>query len=212
MRYRPTWLACNVAELFLQGQAIYLIDNTVDIKRELITQLSDSLMVSNQPLGTNHGSAFFIDRNACVFQRFQNVCMGVPCGGLTGSLTQSVSKKRQGPLTRDKGVKLSQTAGSGIARIDKGFFATLALLLIQLLKIITSHIDFATNLQNGWRMICAKPKWNGPYCAYILRHIFTNFAISACRRSYQHTLLITQADGQAIKFKLTRILYRRIVW
>ena len=65
---------------------------------------------------------------------------------------QGIGKETQGALGRYLRVQLPHRTGSGIARIDKGFFVfgtrcnTLSLANIQGFKIVTPHIDFTADL------------------------------------------------------------------
>ena len=69
----------------------------------------------------------------------------------------AVGKKAQAPLGRHRRVELAHAARSGVARVDKGFFAFralgdfFALLGVELFKIGAAQIDFAAHFEHGGR-------------------------------------------------------------
>ena len=73
--------------------------------------------------------------------------------------TDTVGKKTQRPLCRNCGVQLAHRTSGCIARIDKGFFAFVALrdarslARVQGLKIIAAHIHLASHFQHRRRIL-----------------------------------------------------------
>ncbi len=108
-------------------------------------------------------------------------CRAASCCG--AYLADTVGKKAQWALGGDSGVELAHGTGSGVARVDKGFFAlltggnALALALVQRLKVVAAHIDLPAHFQHRWNPL-GQPQGNLANGADVLGHVLARFAIT----------------------------------
>ena len=129
--------------------------------------------------------------------------------------TQTVGKETQGPLRRNRRVKLTHCARCGVTWVDEGFLAfhalcdLLALALIELFKIIAAHVDLTANFENV-RDINGQTNWYLSNGSNVLRHVFTGFAVPTRSGLHQHAVLVAQAHCQAVKFGFGHVFNRRV--
>ena len=120
-------------------------------------------------------------------------------------------------MGRDLRVQLPYGTRCGIARIDKGFFVfgtccnTFSLANIQSFKIVTPHIDFTANLKLS-RRLWRQTQRNLANGADVVGDVLAGFTVASGGGLHQHMVKVAQADRQAIKFQLSHIFNRRIVF
>ena len=85
----------------------------------------------------------------------------------------------------------------------------LALALVERLKVISAHVHLPTHLQHLGQHIgrgCGAQR-HLAHGAQVLRDVFPGFAITPCGGLHQHTVFVTQVDGQAVKLKFSQVLH-----
>jgi len=144
--------------------------------------------------------------------------MGVEVGPALrrcSDFAQTIGKKAQSPLRRNRRIELAHTTCRRVARVDKGFFilGTLgdlfALLFIERFEVGTAHVNLAAHLDYD-RGGSGKLEWNLLDGADVLRHVFADLAVAARGRLHQHAVLVAQAHGQAVELELGHVFDRRI--
>ena len=117
---------------------------------------------------------------------------------------QAIGEERQRALRGHAGIELAHGPGGGIARVDKGFLATGALALVELVEVAAAHIDLAAHLQQR-RCALGQAQRNLPDGANGVRHVFAHLAVAARGGLYQAEVFIAQAHGQAVEFGLGQV-------
>ena len=153
MRHRPARLAAHKAQALLQRQCVDLVDHAVNVIRQLVAQRTDALVKSHQAVGAQRGAGEFGHRETPGLEREQQLHVRAYRQG-AAHLAHAIGKKAQRTLGGNGRVKLAHRTGGGVARIDKGFLALVAmrnartLALIERLKIIAPHINLAAHFQH----------------------------------------------------------------
>ena len=78
---------------------------------------------------------------------------------------------------------------------------------VECLKVIAAHVDLTTHLKHGRHGVW-QPQRNLTNGADVLRHIFAGLAVATGGCLHQHTLLVTQTHGQAVKLGFGHIPHR----
>ena len=130
-----------------------------------------------------------------------------------GDFPHAIGKKAQWPLCSDAGIELAHSPRCGVARVDEGFLALLALALVEGVKVITAHVDLTPHLQHERHRVLAwlQTQWYLAQRADVLGDLFTALAVAAGGSLHQHTLLVAQVDGQAVELEFCHVLHGRRV-
>ena len=102
----------------------------------------------------------------------------------------------------------AQSTCRGIARVSKLFLAIGRALLIDLFKILGSHIDFAANLDQLWDrvFICPLELMRNVFNhTCVSSDVFAHCAIATGRGGGKAPIAIDQIDRQAINLELSQI-------
>ena len=85
----------------------------------------------------------------------------------------------------------------------------LALTLIERLKVISAHVHLTAHFQHLGQHIGrgGGAQRHLAHGAQVLRDVFPGFTITPCGGLHQHTVFVTQVDGQPIKLELRQILH-----
>ena len=126
-----------------------------------------------------------------------------------GDVPQPVGKKLQWSLGRNGRVQLAHGTCCGVARVDEGFQACVALAFVQRVKVVAAHVHLAAHFQHG-RCAGAQTQRNLAHGADVLGDVFTPFPITARSGLHQHTVFVAQAHGQAVKLELGHVVHRRV--
>jgi len=207
VRDRPARLARHEAQLLLQVDAVDLVDHAVDVERQLVAQLRDALVVGHQPLRAMHHRAQVVHRHAEGGDRIQRRAVRgrrVPALGHA----QPVGVEAQLLVGQPLGVELADRAGGGVARVDEGLLAALALAGIQALEVVAPHVDLAADLDQR-RRLATQPQRDLADRAHVLRHVLAGLAVAARGRLHEHAVLVAQVDGQPVELQLRAVLHRR---
>ena len=103
---------------------------------------------------------------------------------------------------RDAGIELAQGAGGGVAGIGEHRFAFLFARLVELKKLVVTHIDFAANLENLRRAParnCSRDVVNG---LQVLGDVFAGDPVAAGGPHIEPPVLVPQRNGQAVDLGL----------
>ena len=169
-------------------------------------------MEFDQAFAALHRRTLLADRETKCLQCIEHAGVRLGLAMPANDFAQAISKKRERALGGHLRVKLTHGTGSGIARIDEGLVPTLALTGIELLEIVTAHIDLAAHFQHlghrpGHRR---KPQRNLADRADVLRDVFACGAIAACGCLYEKAALVAQVDRQTIELQFGGVFDGRI--
>ena len=169
MRHGPARLARLEAELALQGERIDFVDHAVDVVGELVALSGDAFVERYQFASAQRLCGLRCDRKTPLLQLLEQIeVRGEIRAALLHrrDLTQAIGEKSERPLRRNGRVQLAHCAGGGVARVDEGFLAALALGLIQPLEVGTRHVDLAPDKRKGIcrmvRMLCVTSSPTSP--------------------------------------------------
>ncbi len=215
----------HIAKNTLRSQGVDLVDHTVNFKGQTGTTLLGFTIEIQQTLHALHDFTVAAQRHAQAFQPVHHARLGITrqriarrlgkqgilrliCGRHRTDLTPTIGKKTQRPFGCNPGVQLTQTTCGRITRIHKYFLATLGLVLVQALKVRPVHQNLASHFQHGGQLcrIATQAQRNGFDGADIAGDVLARGAITTRRCLYQQTLLITQADRQAVKLVFSQII------
>ena len=115
---------------------------------------------------------------------------------------------------------MAHRAGSGVARVDKGFLAffsggnALALAFVQRLKISPAHKHLAAHFQhprhrNRRAIAAVQAQRYLADGADVLRHVFAVFTVTTRSGLLQTAVDVAQVDGQTVEFEFGHIFHRR---
>ena len=126
VRHRPARLARDEAQPLLQRHAVDLVDDAVDVERQRVALRTHRLVEGDQPGRTLRHRAVGAHRQPEGRQRVQRAAVR---GRLLPALqfAQPVGEEAQRPLRGDGRVELAHRAGRGVARVDEGLLALVAL-------------------------------------------------------------------------------------
>ena len=214
----PARLTGHKAQAGLQHQVVDLVNHAVDVIGQGVTLGRDALVKSHEACRALHTRRLLGHRKAPGLELHQHVVMAGPLRatfGGWGDVAQPVGKKAQGALGGNARIELAHRASGGIAGVDKGLLAlgacsdALALALIQRLKVIPAHIDLAAHFQHSGRIgrQTQRDLANG---ADVGGDLFARFAVTPGGGLHQHTALVAQAHGQAVKFQFAHIGHGRV--
>ncbi|CWQ53039.1 Uncharacterised protein [Neisseria meningitidis] len=111
-----------------------------------------------------------------------------------------VGEKVQFALRSDARIELAQAAGSGVARIGKGFLPVFGLSFIEGGKIGFLHQYFAAYFDEFGRIFAVQPQGDVGDGFDVLGNVFARCAVAARCRLYQYAVAVEQADGEAVEF------------
>src|SRR6185312_4620009 len=124
--------------------------------------------------------------------------------------TDTICEEPQVAIGSNAGIELPQGTCGSIARIYKGLFVLFTLLPIQSLEIRFQHQYLTPDFQkcrNFGAPIChLQAKRNAANGFQVQGHILSDVAISTGGSRDKHAVLIAEAYGQTIEFRLYRIL------
>ena len=153
VRHRPARLAAHKAQALLQRQCVDLVDHAVNVIGQLVAQRTDALVKGDQAVGAQRGTGEFGHRETPGLEREQQFHMRA-YRQRAAHLAHAIGKKAQRPLGGNGRVELAHGTGGGVARVDEGFLALVAmrnaraLALVERLKIVAPHIDLAAHFQH----------------------------------------------------------------
>ncbi len=122
-------------------------------------------------------------------------------------LPPAIGEETQGTAGGNARIKLAQTTGGGIARIDEHFFLRRQLLGIELFEVFPEHQHFAAHLQHV-RVVALQTQRNRTDGPDVGGNVLPLVAIPAGQALHQPPFFIAQADSQPVKLQLTAIGHR----
>ena len=208
-RHRPARCARDESGSLLFGETVSLIDNAVDFIRQVVAACSHVRHVSGGSIRAGERALQRADGQSpgAVLREQFGVGRGqdkaVVCAVAVGEETELARGS-------DGGVKLAQTASGGVARVGKGLAATLQGLRVQRGKGRLRHIDFAAHFDDGRRGVAQKPQRDGADGAHIGGYVLAGRAVATGCSTGQHAVFVTQADGEAVEFRLGGEMQQRV--
>ncbi len=119
-------------------------------------------------------------------------------------LAGAVGIETQRPLRAHPRIELAQRAGGAVARVGQHLAAVQPRLFVVFLEIGARHVDLASHLQHCRPARAFEPGRDHLDLAQVGGDVLAAAAVAAGRALHEHTVLVTQADRQAIKLGLGR--------
>ena len=202
---RPARCPGDKPELLLEIQAVHLEHDAVDFIGQAVTlfhQLVVGLQAGFRTLGLAH---FRVDPETPVAHQLK----AVPVGARQHAFVRychAVGAELQRAFGGDGRFLLAQTAGGGITRVNKGLLVLLCQPLVQFLEPGFGHVHLATHLYQ--LRIAAAPKLQRyrRNRSDVGGDVFAGIAIAPGGSAGQQSVLVMQADRQAIELGFADVL------
>ena len=200
-RHRPAWRTRDESGGLLFGETVSLIDDAVDFIRQVVAVRGHVRHVSGGSIRAGERALQRADGQSPGAVLREQFGVG---RGQDKAVVCAVAVSEETELARsgDGGVKLAQAASGGVARVGKGLAATLQGLRVQRGKGRLRHIDFAAHFDDSGRGVAQEPQRDGADGAHISGHVLAGRAVATGRRTGQYAVFVTQADGEAVEFRL----------
>ncbi len=199
MSDRPPGRPRDKAEALLKVQPVDLVDHTIDIIIELGTAFLDAVI---DPEKLFHGFTAFhqrIDLKAPGFQLLDHAELGV--FRQLAHLAPGISEEPQRAGGRDFGFQLAQRARRRVARVGENLAAIGCHALVQRLKILVRHIDFAAHF-NDARHRAGQLLRNILDRLRVLGDVFTCGAVTSRCGVNQSAVFIPKRQRQTVDLRL----------
>ncbi len=203
MRERPAWCAPDKAQPRLPVEPVDLVDDTVDVERQIGAHPLDVAINVQRRLGRRRNGEQVRHRKAPAAQRIDHLCLGRPRhgGGFAPAMRQETQRARRGNAR----ILLPQRSGGGVARIGELARAFGRLRLgqqarVQRQEIGLGHVNLAAHLEQLGRVIgqLARNIGDGQRVG---GDILAQLPVAPRRGEHQPTALVTQRTGQAIDLR-----------
>ena len=209
MRHGPARLARHVTQALLQFQAVHLVHHAVDIERQPVALLADPAVKFDQPVGAVDHLSFLVDRKSERFNGIQQLAMPHEVFPALNA-AKAVRREPQRPARGNPRIELPYSARRGVARVDEGLLARSALPLVHALEVRSRHVYLAADVEQRGRFPVQAQRQAADR-AHVGCHVLAGLAVAARRREHESTVLIAQADRQAVELELGQVLHRRIL-
>src|SRR5262249_35823089 len=140
----PARRAADEAQTPLPGEAVYLVDDAVDVVRQLGAVLAELGIGFQHRLNRAANVRALIDRESPALELFEELPLRLPAFALERA--PGVSVKTQWACGRNGGIELAQGACGGVARVGEDLGVLLGLRLVEGRKVLLCHEDFAADL------------------------------------------------------------------
>ena len=138
-------------------------------------------------------------------QGFKHSHMGIRhCASLV--LADTVGTHFQGAAGGDFGIQLAQTAGGGVARVNKDFFSGIPGDCIQFFKAGAGQVDLATYFKKLGNALTGQAQRDAVNGANIGGDILTDLSITAGGTAHQQSVFVEQADGDTVELGFADIV------
>ena len=200
----PTRFAGTEAQFTLVGNAIDLEHHTVDFIGQGIPSLTDIAVVIEAILNPFGQFQLMADGHAPFLQLLQIANVGV--ADIRGHAVAAEFQRTAGGNLR---IQLAQAARSRVARVGEGLATDLQLRGVQPLEAGLGHEHFAAHFKGRRPAGAVQFQRNITHGAHVDADVFAGGAIAARGATHQFTVLIQQADRQAIELRLAAVFHRR---
>ena len=200
-RHRPARSARDESGCLLFGETVSLIDDAVNFIRQVVAVRGHVGHISGGGIRAGERALQWADGQSPGAVLREQPGVG---RGQDKAVVCAVTVSEETELARggDGGVKLAQAASGGVARVGKGLAASLQGLRVQRGKGRLRHIDFAAHFDDGGRGVAQKAQGDGADGAHIGGYVLAGRAVATGRRTGQDAVFVTQADGEAVEFRL----------
>ena len=125
-------------------------------------------------------------------------------GGQCAAFDQAdaVGEETQRPLRGDLVVELAQRTGGAVARIRQHLAAVQAGVFVPAFEVGARHVDLAAHFQHRGPTGALQLLRDVRDGAQVRGHILAGSAIATRRALHEHAVLVAQADGEAVEFRL----------
>ena len=183
-----------------QGQVVHLDHHPVDLEAQLVPLLQvGGVHRAHLVQVAAMVQVILPDVEAPVAQKLHG--LGIGFQAVLNGGDQFEREKIQGPTGGDRGVKLAQGPGRGVARVGEPRAAGLHQLPVQVLEPLAGHVHLAAHHQPFGRALGQMPGY-GRYGAHVGGHVLTGHPVAPGGGHPQETLLVNQLDGQAVDLGL----------
>ncbi|MNZ54724.1 hypothetical protein D3C78_726350 [compost metagenome] len=202
----PAWLAGAKAQLALPVEAVDLEHHAVDLVGQAVALGADRPVVAQRLLDATGQLQFVTDRQPPALEGLENAGVGIR--QLTLELTDTVGTELQRATGGHLRIELAQAAGGGIARIGEGLAAGLDGPRIQRLEAGARHEHLAAHLQHARPALAVQAQGDVAHGAHIAADVLTGTAVATGGATHQHTVLVEQADRQAVELGLAGVFHQ----
>ena len=133
MRCRPAWRSCQVSESFLQGPAVDLVNNSVDIVRQVGAYGQQIRVTLFEAFGVGTETVVGIGRKTPALKKKKKFALRLPW--YFRQFSPGIGEKAEFALSGYRSVKLPERPGRRVARIGKKFFSFSEILFVQRKKV-----------------------------------------------------------------------------
>jgi hypothetical protein len=198
VREAPARGSRDEAQPLLQVEPVDLVDDAVDIEREVSPRLLDRAIVREHSVHVVAADEQLGDGNPEALNPLHRFILRV--GERFAELTPPVSEKAQRTGRGDAGILLPKRAGRGVARIGKHLAAGRFLSLVERFEVGFGHVDLAAHFKDVGRAgNVVRDIADG---ANIGRHVLADSAIAARRREHQRPLLVAERAAEPVDLRL----------
>jgi len=201
----PARLTGAEAQFTLSSNAVDLEDNAVDLIGQAVTPLADIAVVIQAILNTLGQLQLMTDGHAPFLQLLQVPDVGI--ADVSSYLANAITAEFKRAAGGDFRIQLTQTAGCGIARVGEGLAADFQLRGIEPFEAGLGHKDFATHLQGRRPAAAVQFQRDIAHGAHVDADVFASGAVTSGGTAHQLTVLIQQADRQAVQFGFAAVLH-----
>jgi hypothetical protein len=118
---------------------------------------------------------------------------------------RSVKEHFERSRGRKSRVELAQAACCCIPRVHEYLFALLRRNSVHFLEAGNRNEHLASDFKHLWKGLASQAQRNRLDRADVVRDVFAHAAIAACRRDFERTLAVCQADCEAVQLRLAGI-------
>eukprot|EP00659_Diplonema_papillatum_P013251 gene13250-biopygen13298 len=199
----PARLAGTKAQLPLVGNAVDLEHHAVDFIGQGVAALTDIAVVVEAILNPLGQLQLMADGHAPLLQLLQVADVGV--ADIRG---HAIAAEFQRTAGGDLRVQLTQATRRRVARVGESLAANFQLGGVQPLETGLGHEYFAAHFEGRRPAGAVQFQRNVAHGTHVDADVFASGAIATGGATHQLTVLIQQADRQAIELRLTAVLHR----
>ena len=203
MRHRPARFAGDGAQLLAAGEIVELEHHAVDVETQPCAPHADLREVTETALDAFDPLDQRRHRKAPVVQLREG--FGMPTRRSPAFVeADRIGSERQRPAGGDARIELPQTAGRGVAGIDRRLLAAGAGLLDHAPEALPGQVDLAAHLDPR-RHLATQAQRDVADGLEVFGDVLAGLAVAAGRATHQQTLLVEQRYRQAIELGLAGV-------
>ncbi len=203
MRDGPARRAADEAHLALIGEAVELVDDAVDVERQLVALLADARVVFEAAVGAFRGVDQGADRQAPLPECGQHLGVRRRQRAALDD-AERIGVERERTFRRFRRILHAHAAGGAVARIDEHLAALLARVRVVFFERGTRHVDLAAHLDDARPVLAVQAQRNRLDRAQVRRDVLAGRAVAARRAAHEAAILVAQANRKPVELGLDR--------